>query len=246
MRLALVALLVVACKHDTAAPPPPQKQEPPPKPYDPYAETRERMVTQTIEGRGVRDRRVLDAMREVPRDEFVPPQIRHRAYEDSPQQIGFGLTISQPFIVALMTEAAHVKPGSKVLEIGTGSGYQAAVLAAMGADVYTLEINEGLAKRTRAVLAKLGLDQIHMQIGDGYYGWPKEAPFDAIIVTAAPPHVPPPLVQQLKIGGRLVAPVGPEDNQWLNVITREPSGEHFDELIQVRFGPMIGEAQLRQ
>jgi protein-L-isoaspartate(D-aspartate) O-methyltransferase len=141
-----------------------------------------------------------------------------------------------------MTAAAHITRGAKVLEIGTGSGYQAAVLAQLGATVYTIEINEGLAKRTRAVLDKLGLEQIHLEVGDGYFGWPKEAPFDAILVTAAPPRVPELLVKQLKIGGRMIIPVGVDD-QDLVVLTRNPEGMRTDELMPVRFGPMIGEAQ---
>ena len=248
MRIALVLLAVAACKNasDPPPPPPPKLAEmPAPRPVDPFVEIRDRMVTETIEQRGIRDRRVLDAMRAVPRHEFVPPQIRDHAYDDSPQQIGFGLTISQPFIVAPMTEAAHLRPGSKVLEIGTGSGYQAAVLAEIGAEVYTLEINEGLAKRTRAVLSKLGLDRVHLEVGDGYFGWPKEAPFDAILVTCAPPDIPAPLLAQLKVGGRLVAPIGVDD-QSLAVITRDPGGIRRDDVMAVRFGPMIGEAQRHQ
>ncbi len=249
MRLLLVVLLAAACQGDKPAPPKPAPAPaPPPKPVDPFADERDRMVRDTIERDtpdhpGVRDEHVLAAMRSVPRHEFVPPKIRARAYEDAPQQIGFGLTISQPYIVALMSEAAHVSTGNRVLEIGTGSGYQAAVLAAMGCEVYTIEINEGLGKRTAEVLANLGLDKIHTQIGDGYFGWAQASPFDAILVTTAAPRVPPPLIQQLKIGGRIVMPVGDQNEQSLEVLTRGPDGMTSRELIPVIFSQMIGEVR---
>ncbi|MBA3818823.1 MAG: protein-L-isoaspartate(D-aspartate) O-methyltransferase [Deltaproteobacteria bacterium] len=210
---------------------------------DPGAAARLRMVEETIVARGVRDPRVLEAMRRTRRHELVPAALRHRAYEDNPLPIGYEQTISQPFIVAAMTEAAQVAPGEKVLEVGTGSGYQAAVLAELGADVYSIEIVEPLATRTHAVLATLGYDQLHLRIGDGYRGWPEAAPFDAIIVTAAPPEIPTPLIEQLAIGGRLVIPVGDYPDQELRVVTRRADGTTSETLFPVRFVPMTGEAQ---
>jgi protein-L-isoaspartate(D-aspartate) O-methyltransferase len=169
---------------------------------------RERMVKEQIEARGVTDADVLAAMRRVPRHEFVPPQLRDAAYEDHPLPIGHGQTISQPYIVALMTELLKLKRGDKVLEIGTGSGYQAAVLAELTDQVYTIEIIKPLADTAAATLKRCGYDKVQVKFGDGYEGWPEHAPFDAIIVTAAADHVPPPLLEQLKPGGRMVIPVG--------------------------------------
>ena len=240
---AIVVTLVAcaACKSDKPARV--DKPDPVAAPADPFAEIRWRMVDETIAARGVKDPAVLDAMRFVPRHEFVPPDIRHKAYEDSPLPIGFGLTISQPYIVATMTAAAKIGKGSKVLEIGTGSGDQAAVLAVLGAKVYTIEIYDGLAKRTRKVLSQLGFDdKIQLRVGDGYFGWPDAAPFDAILVTAAAPEIPTPLVSQLAIGGRMVIPVG-DTEQMLQVVTRGPDGTTVDDLFGVLFGPMLGEAQ---
>ncbi|HUJ60816.1 MAG TPA: protein-L-isoaspartate(D-aspartate) O-methyltransferase [Kofleriaceae bacterium] len=209
---------------------------------DPYAAARIKMVDDTIAARGIADRRLLEVMRFVPRHEFVPPEIRSRAYDDAPLPIGFGLTISQPYIVATMTDAARIHRGDHVLEIGTGSGYQAAVLAELGAKVTTLEINHGLAERTRQVLAKLGLRDVDLHEADGYFGWKGGAPYDAILVTCAARNVPQPLIEQLKIGGRLVMPIG-EDDQELDVFTRTPDDLDVRSLFPVRFGPMIGEAQ---
>jgi protein-L-isoaspartate(D-aspartate) O-methyltransferase len=237
--LALLAWSLIACKSDQK-PPPAEHHEP--APPDPIAEARNRMVDETIAARGVTDPKVLEAMRTIPRDEFVPLDVRDRAYEDSPQPIGFGLTISQPYIVAVMSAAAHIKPGDKVLEIGTGSGYQAAVLSELGAKVYSIEIVEPLAKRTQKVLANLGFNEIHVRIGDGYFGWREEAPFAAIIVTTAPAEIPLPLIEQLAVGGRMVIPVG-TDEQYLKVITRGPSGNTEEELMGVRFSHMTGESQ---
>jgi len=208
---------------------------------DPFAAARERMVRETIEARGIRDPRVLRAMRAVPRHLFVPPGHRDRAYADSPVPIGEGQTVSQPYIVALMTELAEVEPGEKVLEVGTGSGYQAAVLAEMGVRVYTIEIVEPLALRARETLRRLGYDTVRVRVGDGYRGWPAEAPFDAVLVTAAAPRIPEPLLEQLAPGGRLVAPVGAADGQQLVVVTRTPSGSERRTVIPVRFVPMTGE-----
>ena len=180
-----------------------------PQPEDAFLEARRSMVDRQIQQRGIKDQRVLQVMARVPRHRFVPDQYLSQAYNDHPLPIGEGQTISQPYIVALMTELLRLQPGEKVLEIGTGSGYQAAVLAEITDQVYSVEIIEVLARRAETLLGSLGHDNVRMKIGDGYYGWPEHAPFDAIIVTAAPDHVPPPLIQQLKDGGRLVIPVGP-------------------------------------
>ena len=239
---AWLLVLWIACRADPAQPPP-APAPPPPRPVDPYASAREKMVDETIVARGVSDPHVLAAMRRVPRQEFVPADLRARAYEDNPLAIGYEQTISQPYIVAAMTEAAHVGPGKRVLEIGTGSGYQCAVLAETGADVYSIEIVEPLAKRTHELLARLGYSKLHLRIGDGYRGWPEAAPFDAIIVTAAPAEIPAPLLDQLAIGGRLVIPVGGKDkDQELKVITRGASGTTTESLMDVRFVPMTGSA----
>jgi len=167
------------------------------------------MVIQQIEARGVTDPGVLAAMRRIPRHEFVPEKYRSVAYADNPLPIDFGQTISQPYIVALMTELLGITPRDRVLEIGTGSGYQAAVLAEIGAEVYTVEIIPGLAEQARERLRRLGYTSIHILNADGYFGWEEHAPYDAIIVTAAPDHLPQPLVQQLREGGKLVIPIGP-------------------------------------
>ena len=201
------------------------------------------MVSRQIEARGVRDARVLDAMRQVPRHRFVPESQRGRAYEDRPLSIGHQQTISQPYIVALMTELAGVKPGDSVLEVGTGSGYQAAVLAEMGVRVFSIEIVEPLAKQATTLLSALGYGKlVEVRHGDGYAGWPEHAPFDAVIVTAAPPKIPAPLKQQLKVGGRLVIPVG---NHYQNLlqVTRTKDGFREESVIPVRFVPMTGKAQ---
>jgi len=207
-----------------------------------YEAQREAMVRDTIIARDVQDPRVLKAMRKVPRHEFVPAAERRHAYEDTPLPIGHGQTISQPFIVAIMAEVAEVGPEDKVLEIGTGSGYGAAVLAELARDVFTIEILDPLAVEAGKTLDRLGYKNVHVRSGDGYRGWPEEAPFDAIVVTAAPPEVPAPLKDQLKIGGKLVLPVGTRSQQ-LRVITRTPEGFVEEPLIHVRFVPMTGEAQ---
>jgi len=201
-------------------------------------EARVRMVREQIAGRGVEDPRVLEAVRRVPRHEFVASRLREQAYDDRPLPIGHGQTISQPYVVAAMTELAAVGPASKVLEVGTGSGYQAAVLAELAGEVFTIEIVEPLAERARETLARLGYTNVHVRHGDGYAGWPEEAPFDAIVVTAAPPEVPPALREQLAVGGRLVVPVG-RDWQELEVHTRTEDGWEVREVFPVRFVPMV-------
>jgi protein-L-isoaspartate(D-aspartate) O-methyltransferase len=203
------------------------------------------MVETQIAARGVRDPRVLDAMRTVPRHWFVPEAVADRAYADDPLPIPGGQTISQPYIVAIMTEALRLRPDSKVLEIGTGSGYQAAVLATITPRVYTIEIVPELAAWAAGVFAAHGYASIHARQGDGYLGWPEEAPFDAIVVTAAPDHVPPALVEQLAPGGRLCLPVGASHaEQELLVISKAADGSLTREnLAPVRFVPMTGAAQ---
>lgn len=209
-----------------------------------FDERRQAMVDRTIRARGVEDEAVLEAMETVPRHRFVLQEYLDQAYGDHPLPIGYGQTISQPYIVALMTELMGLKPDSKVLEIGTGSGYQAAVLAELVDEVYTIEIVPELAERSTATLRDLGYTRVHTRQGDGYYGWPEEAPFDAIIVTAAPDHVPNPLVQQLKNGGRLIVPIGPQGGfQSLWQITRQ--GDELDavNIAGVRFVPLVGAGQ---
>ena len=207
---------------------------------DPYRPLREAMVEEQIAQRGVTDPAVLDVMRRVPRHRFVPPQYLDAAYGDHPLPIGLGQTISQPYIVALMTEALRVGPGARVLEIGTGSGYQAAVLAELGVEVYTVEIIGELADRAAARLAELGYGQVKVLTADGYFGWPEHAPYDAIIVTAAPPRVPPALIRQLAEGGRLVIPVGPElAEQALLLIERRGGRVYSRTIAPVRFVPLL-------
>jgi len=201
------------------------------------------MVSTQIEARGVRDPRVLEAMRKVPRHRFMPESERARAYADRPLPIGHRQTISQPYIVALMSELAGVKPGDTVLEVGTGSGYQAAVLAEMGVKVFSIEIIEPLAKQAKATLEELGYGKrVEVRHGDGYAGWPEHAPFDAVVVTAAPPEIPQPLKEQLEVGGHLVIPVGKYYQRLLRV-TRTKNGFREKSVIPVRFVPMTGKAQ---
>lgn len=195
------------------------------------------MVRTQIEARGISDPRVLAAMRSVPRHEFVPEHLRAQAYEDRPLPIGEDQTISQPFVVAAMTDLARVEPTARVLEVGTGSGYQAAVLATLAAEVYTIEIIPGLAARAEQTLRRLGFDNIVFRVGDGHAGWPEAAPFDAIVVTAAPAEVPQALLDQLAVGGRLVIPVGDADQELLE-ITRSPTGFRRRSVFPVRFVPM--------
>jgi protein-L-isoaspartate(D-aspartate) O-methyltransferase len=205
---------------------------------------REQMVSQQIEARGIKDPIVLESMRAVPRHLFVPESGRDAAYQDSPLPIGDSQTISQPYIVALMSELLEVGPGSRVLEIGTGSGYQAAVLADMGVEVFSIEIRTRLCEKARDTLAELDYTAVRVRCGDGYGGWPEEAPFDGIIVTAAPEFVPDPLVEQLATGANMVIPVG-DFYQELKVITRTESGFEERAVIPVRFVPMTGEVERR-
>ena len=194
-------------------------------------------------GRNITNARVLAVMEKIPRHEFVPEQQRNRAYEDSALPIGYDQTISQPYIVAFMTEQLDPQPTDRVLEIGTGSGYQAAVLAQLVAEVYTIEIIEPLAQRAEADLKRLGYTNIHVRTGDGSRGWAEAAPFDAIIVTCAPEKVPPPLVEQLRDGGRMIIPVGPIGDQELVLLRKH--GEQLEQraVLSVRFVPMTGGAQ---
>jgi len=209
---------------------------------DHFARQREAMVASQIVDRGITDAAVLGAMRKVPRHLFVPEGHRRVAYGDHPLPIGNGQTISQPYIVAFMTEALKLEPGDRVLEIGTGSGYQAAVLAEIVQEVYSIEIVERLGKRAQEILGQLGYSNIHIRIGDGYRGWPEKAPFDAIIVTCAPTQIPQPLVDQLVEGGRMVIPVGREGSvQRLVVGVKTDEGLQMEEAMLVRFVPMVRE-----
>lgn len=206
------------------------------------AEARRRMVEYQIRARGVGDARVLEAMETVPRHEFVPEEYLQSAYSDGPLPIGYGQTISQPHIVAVMTELLELEPGDRVLEIGTGSGYQAAILAELVDEVYTMEIIPELAGSARECLEGLGYENIRFSNADGYFGWEEHAPYDAIIVTAAPDHVPQPLVQQLKEGGRMVIPVGPVGwYQTLWLITKEDGEAQYHNKGGVQFVPLTGE-----
>ncbi|MBI2925510.1 MAG: protein-L-isoaspartate(D-aspartate) O-methyltransferase [Verrucomicrobia bacterium] len=211
-----------------------------------YAAARKRMVSEQLRapGRDIKSARVLTAMESVPRHEFVPEAVRGSAYADHPLPIGHGQTISQPYIVAFMTEKLDPKPTDKVLEIGTGSGYQAAILSALVAEVYTIEIVEPLAKRAEADLRRLGYKNVKVRAGDGYKGWPEAAPFDAIIVTCAPDHIPQPLIDQLKEGGRMIIPVGETSwNQELYLLEKKGKEVKKRAVLPVRFVPMTGERQ---
>lgn len=212
-----------------------------------YRLEQQRMVDQLQRhGSGVTavtEEAVLAVMGKVPRHHFVPPGQRNRAYQDRPLPIGHGQTISQPYIVALMTQLASVEPGMRVLEVGTGSGYQAAVLAELTDEVYTIEIIEPLARQSAALFEELGYDNITAREGDGYYGWEEHAPFDRIVVTAAAEHIPPPLVEQLKPGGHMVIPVGPRwgSQQLLQVFKEEGNKVRTRILLPVRFVPLTGD-----
>lgn len=209
-----------------------------------FQQQRENLVKEHLIPQGIKDKAVLEAMRKVERHLMVPKDVQRYAYEDRPLPIGKGQTISQPFIVAFMTQAIKPKPGMKVLEIGTGSGYQAAVLAEIVDEVYTIETVEPLAERARETLTEMGYDNIHFRVGDGYHGWEEHAPFDAIIVTAAPEEIPPRLVEQLKEGGKMVIPVGPSADQHLKLIEKKKNGKiTTKELLPVRFVPFTRRKQ---
>ncbi len=213
---------------------------------DIYTRLRLKMVRNQLEARNITDKKVLEVMATIPRHLFVSPPYRKRAYEDYPLPIDEGQTISQPYIVALMTQYLNLKKGEKVLEIGTGSGYQAAVLAHLTDKVYSIEIREQLAKKASETLKKLNYSHVHVKWGDGYFGWKEYAPFDAIIVTCAANHVPPPLLKQLKEGGRLIIPLGSTLYfQTLTLITKIKGKPQVKHILGVRFVPMIGEAQKR-
>lgn len=213
---------------------------------DPYLRLRKRMVRTQLEARDIIDKKVLEVMGTVPRHLFINPTYRRQAYEDYPLPIDEGQTISQPYIVALMTQHLNLKEGEKVLEIGTGSGYQAAVLAHLTDQVYTIEIRERLAEKAAETLKRLDYTQVRVKWGDGYYGWEEYAPFNAIIVTCAANHVPPPLLKQLEEGGRLIIPLGSTLYfQTLTLITKKKGKPKVKHILGVRFVPMIGEAQKR-
>mgnify|MGYP003869409261 CR=1 FL=1 len=207
---------------------------------DPYASARRKMVEHQLAGfgRDITNRRVLEVMGLVPRHEFVPANVVKEAYEDYPLPIGHGQTISQPYIVAFMTQALDPQPNHRVLEIGTGSGYQAAVLSPLVKEVFTIEIIEPLARQAEATLKRLGYTNVMVKAGDGYLGWPEQAPFDAIIVTCAPEKVPEPLVRQLKDGGRMIIPVGPLHAQELYLLVKEKNSVRQQAVLPVRFVPM--------
>jgi protein-L-isoaspartate(D-aspartate) O-methyltransferase len=209
------------------------------RPFDPRAAA---MVSRQIERRGIDNDAVLAAMRRVPRHRFVPESLATKAYDDSPLPIGLGQTISQPYIVAFMTAALRLDGDAKVLEVGTGSGYQAAVLGEIAREVYTIEILPELAASAASILGELGYENIHGREGDGYRGWPEHAPFDAIMVTAAPDHIPQPLIEQLAFGGRMIIPVG-DQSQDLILIEVTDAGVTKRSVLPVRFVPMTGEAR---
>jgi protein-L-isoaspartate(D-aspartate) O-methyltransferase len=208
---------------------------------DEFSHQRREMVKDQIADRGIKDSATLEAMEAVPRHEFVPEDYREYAYHDGPLPIGYGQTISQPYIVALMTELANLSKGKKALEVGTGSGYQAAVLSQIIDSVYTVEIVKELGESARERLARLGYQKVNTKIGDGYFGWQEHAPFDAIIVTAAAEHIPPPLIKQLKDGGRMVIPVGhPYFTQNLVLVEKKDGKVTSRDIIPVRFVPLTG------
>ena len=227
--LIIVAVGAAGCGQNTA-------------PASDFAAERQQMVQQQLVARDIKDARVLAAMGKVPREQFVPADSRASSYLDGPLPIGHGQTISQPYIVAFMTEQLRLKPNDRILEVGTGSGYQAAILAELATDVYTIEIVEPLARSAETTLQHLGYKNVQVKVGDGYKGWPEYAPFDAIIVTAAPDHVPQPLVKQLKEDGRMIIPVGGRFAQQLYVLEKKNGQLKESAVLPVRFVPMTGEA----
>jgi protein-L-isoaspartate(D-aspartate) O-methyltransferase len=213
------------------------------KPEDPFAAPRMRMVERHLVERGIKDPRVLDAFRTVPRHKFLPPDTQRLAYEDESIPIGEGQTITPPYDVAFMTEALHPKPTDKVYEVGTGSGYQASILSRLVKEVYSVEIKRPLGERAAKVIKELGYDNIHTRIGDGYAGWPDAAPFDAVIVTCAPQAIPPPLVEQLKEGGRMVIPLGDRYLQKVHIYEKKEGKLVGRAVGGTLFVPMTGRAQ---
>ena len=211
---------------------------------DVYEKKRQIMVEKDIRGRGITDKKVLDVMGKTPRHLFVEGHLMDAAYEDYPLPIDEGQTISQPYVVALMTEALRLKPYDRVLEIGTGSGYQAAILAEIVKEVYTIEIRKGLAEKAEKRLKEMGYKNVKVKYGDGYFGWEEYTPFDAIIITAAANHIPPSLIKQLKEGGRLIIPLGSTVYSQTLILAIKKKGElNLQEITSVRFVPMIGEAE---
>ena len=211
---------------------------------DVYAKKRQIMIEKDIRGRGITDKKVLDVMGKTPRHLFVEGHLRDAAYEDYPLPIDEGQTISQPYVVALMTEVLQLKPSDRVLEIGTGSGYQAAILAEIVKEVYTIEIRKGLAEKAGKRLKDMGYKNVKVKYGDGYFGWEEYTPFDAIIITAAANHIPPSLIKQLKEGGRLIIPLGSTVYSQTLILAIKEKGElNLQEITSVRFVPMIGEAE---
>lgn len=214
---------------------------------DPFLHKRQEMIERDIRGRGIKDRRVLDAMAKIPRHLFVDEVFRDRAYGDHPLPIGEGQTISQPYVVALMSEALKLRPDDKVLEIGTGSGYQAAVLAEIVKEVYTIEIRKSLAESAERRLKELGYRNVRVRYGDGYFGWEEYGPFDAIIITAYANHIPSPLIRQLREGGRLIIPLGSTVYyQTLTLATKKKGELDIEQMGPVAFVPMTGEMQKKR
>jgi protein-L-isoaspartate(D-aspartate) O-methyltransferase len=211
-----------------------------------FEEARLHMVEQQLAGRGITDENVLRVMREVPRHLFVPEDLWDMAYRDTPLPIGYGQTISQPYIVAYMTQMLHLSADSRVLEVGTGSGYQVAILSRLAKQVYTIERVEELATCAEQVLEELGYDNVMVRVGDGGYGWPEAAPFASIIVTAAAPEVPPPLIAQLAEGASLVAPIGPAGYQELVRLRKQGESTKLEHLVPVAFVPLVGEHGWRE
>jgi protein-L-isoaspartate(D-aspartate) O-methyltransferase len=212
-----------------------------------YEEKRRVMVERNLKARGIKDPKVLEAMGKIPRQLFVEESLRDDAYADHPLPIGEGQTISQPYVVALMTEAVRLRPGDRVLEIGTGSGYQAAVLAEIAKEVYTIEIRKRLAEAASKRLADLGYRSVKVKYGDGYFGWEEYAPFDVIMITASANHIPPPLIKQLKEGGRLILPLGATlFHQTLTLVTKEKGEPKMEQREAVVFVPLIGEVEKKR
>ena len=213
------------------------------QPVSDYAVKREKMIREQIEFRGIKDARVLEAMRKVERHLFVPPSLASAAYGDHPLQIGYGQTISQPYIVAFMTEALALTPGMKVLEIGTGSGYQAAILAELCDSVFTVEIVPELGQQARRLLSMLGYNNVLVRVGDGYQGWAAHAPYQAVIVTCSPTHIPRPLIDQMAEGGKMIIPVGEHDSQELIMLVKTKDKLKQRAVLPVRFVPMVDQSQ---